>query len=120
MLTINAERIGELAVVECKGRMVRSEDVFKLRETVLAQGSASVIALDLSEIKAIGGGAAGMLAFLANWARQRRIKFTLYSPAKPVVEALTSSGAMAGLQIATYQEMMGILMRCDGEQRAAA
>jgi len=120
MLSIDTERIGDLAVVECKGRIVRSEDVFKLRDAVLALGSVGVIALDLSEIKAIGGGGLGMLAFLSNWAGKRGIRFALYGPSKPIVEGLARSGLNGELEIANFQVMMRILMDCEGEQRVAA
>jgi hypothetical protein len=38
MLALGTERIGDLAVVECKGRIVRSEDAFKLRHAVMSLG----------------------------------------------------------------------------------
>jgi hypothetical protein len=34
MLKINIDNIGDLAVVECEGRIVQSEAAFKLREAV--------------------------------------------------------------------------------------
>jgi len=120
MLTINAERIGGLAVVDCHGRVVREEDVFKLRDAVQAQASAGVIALDLMEIKAIGGAGVGMLSLLASWARKRGIQLTLYNPSKPVLEALARSGLTDELVIANFQEMMRILMSCEDAQPAAA
>jgi len=121
MLTINTERIGSLAVFLCKGRVVSSADVFKLRDTVLAQGgSVVVMALDLSEVKAIGGGGVGMLAFLSNWARKRGIRFTLYGPSKPVVEGLAGSRLNGQLEVTGFHEMVGILMGCDEQQLVAA
>src|SRR5450759_1656788 len=37
MLNVTVENIGELAVVECEGRIVQSEAAFKLREAVTSQ-----------------------------------------------------------------------------------
>jgi hypothetical protein len=34
MLNVTVENIGELAVVECEGRIVQSESAYKLREAV--------------------------------------------------------------------------------------
>jgi len=67
-------------VVECKGRIVCEEAVFRLRDIVQGQAAARIIALDLSEVEAIGGGGVGMLAVLDGWARDRNIQFKLFSP----------------------------------------
>ena len=48
MLAIHVEKFSDLAVVECKGRIVRSDQVFKLRDVVLAQAASHIVALDLS------------------------------------------------------------------------
>ena len=50
---LGIERIGELAVVECVGRIVRSEVAYKLREAVASVRDARTVVLDLSEVGAI-------------------------------------------------------------------
>jgi len=50
---LGIERIGELAVVECVGRIVRSEAAYKLREVVASVRDARTVVLDLSEVGAI-------------------------------------------------------------------
>ena len=120
MLTVSAERIGKLAVLECKGRIVRSDDVFKMRDAVLAQTSAEVIALDFEEIKALGGAALGMLAFLAKWAGDRGVRFTVYGPSNPIVGGLAANGSSGDLEITSFQKMMAILMDCEMSQPVAA
>ena len=47
MLTVNIEEVGEMTVVECKGRIVRSESALKLREAVTSQRDARIIVIDL-------------------------------------------------------------------------
>jgi len=64
MAHVNIEKLGELRVVECDGRIVRSEAAFALRDGVTSQSDARVIVLDLSEVNAIEGGGLGMLTFL--------------------------------------------------------
>ena len=56
MLNLSVENIGDLAVVQCEGRIVQSEAAFKLREAVTSQGDARVVVLDLSEVHAVEGG----------------------------------------------------------------
>ena len=62
MLSVQIENIGDMAVVECEDRVVRSEDAFKLREAVTSQRDARTIVLDLSEVHAIEGGGLGQRA----------------------------------------------------------
>jgi hypothetical protein len=59
MLDLGIKRIGELAIVECKGRIVRSEAAFKLRKAILCLGDPRIIVLDLSKVSAIEGGGLG-------------------------------------------------------------
>lgn len=88
MLDVNIERLSEVAVVQCKGRVVQSDDVFKLRDFVMAQEGVRLIALDLSEVDAIGGGGLGMLAYLQNWAGKHEIGLYLVSPSSAVMDEL--------------------------------
>jgi anti-anti-sigma regulatory factor len=120
MLAIRAENLGDLAVVECKGRIIRSDSVFKLRDFVQAQAPAHIIALDLSEVEAIGGGGLGMLAFLERWARQRDIRLKLFCPSKPVLEGLARNRSIPNFEIATFHEMMDLLAQSDSRYSLAA
>lgn len=120
MLIVHAENLNDLAVVECKGRIIRSDSVFKLRDVVMAQAAAHIIALDLSEVKAIGGGGLGMLVFLDRWARDHNIQFKLFSPSSAVVEGLVRNRSILNFEIVSLHEMMRILMHADSRYALAA
>jgi len=120
MLAIRVEHFTDLAVVECRGRIIRSDSVFKLRDTVQSQDDARVIALDLSEVQAIGGGGLGMLVFLERWAEENGIQLKLFSPSEPVMEALAPYRSLAHFEIANIQDMIGLLSQYDYPQRMAA
>ena len=120
MLTIHVEDLGDLAVVECKGRIVRSESVFKLRDVVQAQADARIIALDLSEVEAMGGGGLGMLVFLNQWARNHDIQFKLFSPSRSVVEGLVANRSVLDFEIVSFHEMMSVLAHSDSRYAFAA
>jgi anti-anti-sigma regulatory factor len=120
MVAINAERVNDLAVVECRGRIVRSDAVFKLRDFVQSQAPAKVIALDLSEVEEIGGGGLGMLAFLDRWSRERGISLKLFSPSRAVLRGLTQTRSLLTFDIAGFHEMMGLLGKADRGLIAAA
>jgi anti-anti-sigma regulatory factor len=120
MLSIRVENLNELAIIECKGRIVQSESVFKLRDVVREQTEARIIALDLSAVQAIGGGGLGMLAFLDRWAHDHDIQFKLFSPSTPVVDGLVHNRSILNFEIATFHEMMDILADADSQYRLAA
>jgi anti-anti-sigma regulatory factor len=120
MLAIRAEHLGDLAVVECKGRIVHSDSVFKLRDVVQEQEGARTIALDLSEVQTIGGGGLGMLAFLERWARQHNIHLKLFCPSAPVLDGLAQNRSIANFEIASFHEMMDILAHSDRHYSLAA
>ena len=79
MLNVTVENIGELAVVECEGRIVQSEAAFKLREAVTSQTDARIVVLELSEVHAIEGGGLGTLVFLRRWALEHNILLAIQS-----------------------------------------
>jgi len=120
MVAIHAENLGDLAVVECKGRIVQSDSVFKLRDVVQAQSDARVIAVDLSEVKAIGGGGLGMLAFLARWAEQHDIRLKLFAPSASVLEGLAQTRSIMKFEIASFREMMNLVAQSEESYPMAA
>jgi anti-anti-sigma regulatory factor len=120
MLGIHIERIGELAVVECKGRVVRSEAAFTLRAAVTSQQEARTIVLDLSQIDAIEGGGLGMLVFLQRWAHDHDIQLKVFNPSKCVRDRLQRASLTSQLDMATPDEMTALLGRADGHDARAA
>ncbi|HXW91184.1 MAG TPA: STAS domain-containing protein [Terriglobales bacterium] len=108
MLGIHIERIGELAVVECKGRLVRSQAASELRTAVTSQREARIIVLDLSEIDAIEGGGLGMLLFLHRWAHDHGIQFKVFNPSTSVRDRLRRASSIPELEITTPTEMLAL------------
>ena len=45
MLNVNVDHIGDLAILECDGRIVQSEAAFKLREVITSQRDARTVVL---------------------------------------------------------------------------
>jgi anti-anti-sigma factor len=112
-MSIHIDRVGEMAVVECEGRFVRSDEAFKLRDAVTSQRQAHVIVLDLTEVYAIGGGGIGVLVFLQRWCRDHDIRFKLFNPSRSVQERLDNTNAMSEFDIASLDEMMALLAQAD-------
>jgi anti-anti-sigma regulatory factor len=120
MLKLSVENIGDLAIVECEGRLVRSESAFKLRDAVTSQGDARTVVIELSEVCAIEGGGLGMLVFLQRWACDHDIQLKLFNPSESVRERLKLVSPLAKFDIPTLDEMMGLLGHADSQYATAA
>ncbi len=112
MLEIKVDNLDGFTVVECTGRIVRDDSVFKFRDFVLAQKAEDTILLDLSRVKDIGGAGVGMLAYLDHWAREHNIELKLFSPSKEVRKALLQNGAINNFEIVNIHELQ-VMIRDD-------
>ena len=115
MPSLHIDKVGEMAVIECAGRFVRTESAFKLRDAVTSQTDARVVVLDLTEVHAIGGGGLGMLMLLQKWAHDHDIRFKLFNPSRSVRDKLKH----VDFEIASLEQMMALLSRIDGEYARA-
>jgi anti-anti-sigma regulatory factor len=88
MPSVHIDNVGEMAIIECAGRFVRSDAAFKLRDAVTSQTDARVVVLDLTEMHAIGGGGLGILVLLQRWAQDHDIRLKLFNPSRPVRDKL--------------------------------
>ena len=120
MLDLGIERIGELGIVECIGRLVRSEAAFSLRRAVTSLEDARIIVLDLSAVTALEGGCLGILIFLERWAHDRQIQFKLFNPRKSVRDRLELVRSIRAFEIIPLQEMMALLANANSHFAVAA
>jgi anti-anti-sigma regulatory factor len=103
------DRIGEMAVIECQGKIVRSPAAFRLRDAVTSQGRARLIVLDLTEVHALGAEGLDVLMFLQRWAAVHAIELKLFNPSRFVRHRLDDARASSNFKIATLQDMMALL-----------
>lgn len=127
MLNIHVDHVGDVAVVECEGRIVSSAAAFELRNAVTEQADARIVILDFSELEALGGGAVGMLAFLQRWASQHNIRLKLFNPSRSLLERLENTTSIPAFEFATIDEVIAYLSRAGSssgmvysDERAAA
>ena len=117
MLSIHVERIGDIAIIECKGRIVRSEAAFKLRDAFTSQRDAQTIVLDVSKVEAIEGGGLGMLCFLQLWARDHNVRLKLVNPSSSLRDKLARANSVLRFDVAALEEMITLVagqeMRAD-------
>jgi len=119
MLSVHIDNIGDVAVIECEGRIVRSEAAFELRKAVTSEASARTIVLDLTEVHAIEGGGLGMLGALQRWALDQGIRLRLYNPASSVRNTLERNDWMQ-FDIASVEEVTALLARTESRYPKAA
>jgi anti-anti-sigma regulatory factor len=108
MFNIHVEVIGDIAVVQCEGRIVQSDAAYRLRDEILSQRNARVVVVELSEVDTIEGGGLGMLAFLQRWAHDHNIKLKLFNPSSSVQDRLDHTW-MPSLDVATTDEVIALL-----------
>jgi anti-anti-sigma factor len=102
MFNVNVEKIGDVAILHCEGRVVHSDAVFKLRDAVKQQRSAHTVLLDLSEVDSLEGGGVGMLVFLKRWTHDRGMEFKLLDPPDRVRQTIEHTPSAAELEIDVF------------------
>ena len=88
MPSVHIDNLGEMAIIECAGKFVRTAAASKLQDAVTSQTQARVVILDLTEMRAIGGGGLGVLVLLKRWAQEHEIRLKLFNPSELVREKL--------------------------------
>jgi anti-anti-sigma regulatory factor len=119
MLRIHTQKIADLSIVECEGRLVRSDAAFELRDAVTAQAQARTVVLDLTEVHAVEGGGLGMLVFLQRWAHDRQIQLKLFNPSLSTRHRLEQASSMYEFEIVSLFEMTTLLTKAEQQEALA-
>ncbi len=109
MFKVNIERIGDVAIIHCEGRVVQSAATFGLRDAVTQQKDARVILLDLSDLQSLESGGLGMLVFLQRWTRDRGIQLKVFDPPAFLRQRLERVRFASELEIAGMREVLSLL-----------
>jgi len=108
-LSIRREQTGDVAVLQCAGRVVRGEALHFLKDAVTGLKKPRVIVLDLSEVEMLDGGGLGMLVFLHRWTRERNIQLKLVNPSDFVREMLDRTRLTCVFNISSMEDVVEIL-----------
>ena len=109
MLTIDVEKNGEVAVVHCRGRLVRGIEVSSLRNAVVAQRTNRLVILDLSQVDVVDAGGLNALVSLYHWTRNHGVQFKLVNPSRLVREMLTRTRLNRVFDMSSLHDVMAIL-----------
>ena len=74
---IRTEQTGDVAVLQCAGRIVRAQALSLLKVAVTSLSQMRVVVLDLSEVEMVDAGGLGVLVSLRNWACAKDIQLKL-------------------------------------------
>ncbi len=87
MMKVQTTRIGNVAVLCLRGKIVRGE-LDPLRQAVLAQKDANVVMLDLAQVSTIDAGGLGVMLQLRQQTESRGVEFRLRNVTKLVRRVL--------------------------------
>jgi anti-anti-sigma regulatory factor len=111
-MNLHVDHIGDLAVVECQGRVFPNDDAFSLRDAVLSQAESSAIVLDLSQVYAMGDNILFMLVRLQRWAVEHHVDLHLFNPTSFVCQTLEDAGFASEFQVdSSLDQIFSLLAR---------
>jgi anti-anti-sigma factor len=119
MLSLNIHNLGDVAVLQCKGRITANEGP-RLRQAVLSQSPLRVAVIDLAEISAIDAAGVGMLLSLRAWASDTNTALKLMNLTPLVEEVLQVSKLRSAFEICSVAEMIDLLCRASRLHQAQA
>ena len=121
MLTIDVERVDDVTVVHCAGRLVRGAEVSTLRSAVVSETKARIVVLDLSQLEFMDGGGLNALVALHHWTRNHGVQLKLVNPPSLVNEMLTRTRLHRVFEVSSLHDALKVLSgaRCHPSKYAA-
>jgi anti-anti-sigma factor len=107
--TIKRQQTGDVAILQCAGRIVRGEPLHFLKDAVTSLKNPRMVVLDLSEVEMLDGGGLGMLVFLHRWTRENGIQLKLVNPASLVREMLDRTRLSGFFNISSIDDVFDVL-----------
>jgi anti-sigma B factor antagonist len=111
---VNMKQTGDVAVLQCAGRMVRAQALSLLKDAVTSLSQLRVVVLDLSEVEILDAGGLGVLVSLHNWACVNGIQLKLVNPSKPLRQMLELTRLTSVLHISSVEDIIQIF--CSGDR----
>ena len=111
---INTEQTGDVAVLQCAGRMVRAQALSLLKDAVTSLSRLRLVVLDLSEVEMVDASGLGVLVSLHNWACAKGIQLKLVNPSKLVRQMLELTKLTSVLHTSSVEDVIQIF--CNGDR----
>jgi anti-anti-sigma factor len=108
-LTIKRDQTGDVAILQCVGRIVRGEPLRFLKEAVTSLKNPRMVVLDLSDVEMLDGGGLGTLVFLHRWTRDNGIQLKLVNPSPFVREMLDRTRLTCLFNVSSIDDVFDVL-----------
>ena len=108
-LEYQIERIEDVAVVRCSGRMVRGATLDAFRRRIEQLERLRMLVVDLSEIEMLDAGGLGTLLLLRRWASQNSAKLKLVDPPPFFRRMLEATRLSSVFEISSLKDALSIL-----------
>jgi anti-anti-sigma factor len=108
-LRIRSEQTGDVAVLQCAGRIVRGEPLHFLKDAVTTLREPRLVVLDLTDVEMLDGGGLGILVFLHRWTHDNHIQLKLVNPSPFVREMLDRTRLTCVFNISSMEDAVEIL-----------
>lgn len=108
MLKVMVQRLADVSIVHCKGRILAGDACSRLRTALLSQHIRTLV-LDLAQVERIDAGGLGVLLSARAQARTDSVRFKLMNVPKNVDEILELTGLQSVFEFCSVQEMLCLL-----------
>ena len=108
-LEYQIERIEDVVVVRCSGRMVRGAALDGFRRRIEQLDCLRMLVLDLSEVEALDAGGLGTLLLVRRWATQSSAKLKLVDPPPFFRRLLEATHLSSVFEISSLMDALSIL-----------
>jgi anti-anti-sigma factor len=108
-LEYQIERLQDVAVVRCSGRMVRGAALDQFRRRIEQLERLRVLVLDLSEVQKLDAGGLGTLLLVRRWALQNSARLKLVNPPMFFRGMLEATHLNSIFEISSLKEALYIL-----------
>jgi len=108
-LQYQIERIEDVAVVQCSGRMVRGAALDRFRRSIEQLDCFRVLVLDLSELQQLDAGGLSTLLLLHRWAIQNSARLKLVDPPVFCRRLLDATHLNSVFEVSSLKDAISIL-----------
>ena len=108
-LEFQVERLQDIAVVSCTGRMVRGTALDNLRRRIEQIERVRVLVLDVSDVAQLDAGGLGALLMVRRWGMQKSAKLKLVNPPVFFRRILDATHLTPLFEISSLKEAICIL-----------
>lgn len=108
-LQYQVERLQDVAVVRCSGRLVRGAALDAFRRRIEQLDRLRVLVLDLSEVDHVDAGGLGTLLLVRRWAMQNSAKLKFVNPPAFFCRLLEATHLNSVFEVSSLKEAIYIL-----------